>query len=327
MVKLRIMSDIHFTDGINERKGKNVKNTPFGYYFKKSLDEYNDCVTLIAGDVATSLRETEKFLNGFFENKHVIFIEGNHLVYQKGMKTIYELKDELRKQYPLTHLFWNYLENDWKWIPNSNNEVAIIGSTFYTDYEYYNGSLDDFNEEQKKWHNITNIYGYGDNKPYQPLLEVTKEDIIRENMFQAEYSLNDFKWGYEKPMVKLSPQLYREMHLKAKDEVKRCYDEIIKINPNAKIILMTHHCLSSKCIDERYKKHKVNASYVSELDDWIKSFDNIKLIISGHVHCSKDFNIGDKRYIINACGYIPYNEPFRKENKFNPNLIIDTDDL
>ena len=55
----------------------------------------------------------------------------------------------------------------------------------------------------------------------------------------------------------------------------------------------------------------------------------ITLVISGHVHCRKDFVFGNnKRYIINAMGYCAYGEPFKENDvKFNPNLIIDTDDL
>lgn len=327
MVKLRIISDIHFTDGINNSDGKTIEHTPFGHYFHKPLKEQQDCVTLIAGDMATSLEETDKFLNGFFPNQQVIFIEGNHLVYQRTMKTIFELKDELKEKYPLEHLLWHYLEDDWMWIPNTNNEVAIIGSTFYTDYEYTHLTLDEYNEIEKKYHNIANIFGYGDGSEYIPEKELTKDLIIRHNMFNAQESLNDFRWGWETPSRKISPQLYRELHLKSKEKIKRCYDEIIRINPNAKIILMTHHCLSPQCIDEKYKNHKANASYVSDLENWIKQFNNLKLIISGHVHCGKDFMIGDKRYVVNACGYIAYQEAHRKNGKFNPNFIIDTDDL
>ena len=148
-------------------------------------------------------------------------------------------------------------------------------------------------------------------------------------MLVAKESLNDFKWGWETPSRNITPNLYLELHNKAKEEVKRCYNEILAINPKCKIILLTHHCLSPQCIDDTYKHHKANASYVSDLEDWVNEFDNIKLVISGHVHCRKDFVFGNnKRYIINAMGYCAYGEPFKENDvKFNPNLIIDTDDL
>lgn len=324
MVKLRIMSDIHFTDGINGNL--RVKHSPFSSYFGKMIKHPENCVTLIAGDMATGLDYTQAFLEGLFPTENVIFIEGNHLVYQRGHKTIYELQDELRNAYPKEHLLYNYLENDWMFIPNTNDSVAVIGSTFFTNYEYTTMSLDDYNETQKNWARITELWGYGDGK-YEPATELTTEMIVRENMFNAQQGLNDFRWGWETPSRNLTPNVYLELHNKAKEEVKRCYDEIMAINPNCKVILMTHHCLSPKCIDDKYAKHKTNSSYVSDLEDWVNGFDNIRLVISGHVHCRKDFKFGnDKRYIVNACGYCAYREPW-KEPKFNPNLIIDTDEL
>lgn len=325
-MKIRIMSDTHFTDGINGKLP--INHSSFYHYFNKMLKHEDDCVTLIAGDMATGLDYTQAFLEGFFPNERVIFIEGNHLVYQKGRKTIYELQDELRQAYPKTHMYYTYLENDWTFLSNKE-DVAVIGSTFFTNYEYSDLTLEEYNNRQKAYNVWINMYLGSKAKEYVPVTELTKDIILTENMFVTEESLNDFKWGWETPSRNITPQFYLELHNKAKEEVKRCYNEIIAINPNCKIILMTHHCLSPKCINKKYEKHKANASYVSDLEDWINEFDNIKLVISGHVHCRKDFTFGNnKRYIVNAMGYCAYNEPFNiDEVKFNPNLIIDTDDL
>lgn len=83
-MKIRIMSDIHFTDGINGNLP--INHSSFYHYYKRKLKHEDDCVTLIAGDMATGLDYTQAFLEGFFPNERVIFIEGNHLVYQKGRK-------------------------------------------------------------------------------------------------------------------------------------------------------------------------------------------------------------------------------------------------
>ena len=114
----------------------------------------------------------------------------------------------------------------------------------------------------------------------------------------------------------------------AKKEVKRCYNEILAINSNAKIILMTHHCLSPKVISPKYKKGLLNASYCSDLEKWIDKMPNIRLVISGHVHNRCDFVFGknNTRYIVNPCGYILHNED-KNDPPFNPNLIIDTVNL
>lgn len=324
-MKIRIISDIHFASGINGSLP--IKKSAFYHYYNKMLKHDEECVTLVAGDMATGLEYTQAFLEGFFPNERVVFVEGNHLVYQDGHKTIYELQNELRESYPKTHLFHTYLENDWTFI-SKNNDVAVIGSTFFTNYEYNNMTLEDYNKRQEAYNTWINMY-LGDNKTYEPASELTNEMILKENMMLASESLNDFRWGWETPSSRLTPNLYLELHNKAKEEVKRCYDEIVQINPDCKIILLTHHCLSPKCIDEKYKNSKLNASYVSDLEDWVNEFDNIKLVISGHVHCRKDFTFGNnKRYIVNAMGYCIYEEPFKENDvKFNPNLIIDTNDL
>lgn len=293
MVRLRLISDIHYDLGLNGNPNKSANHTPFGSYFGKSLQE-KDCITLIAGDIAASLKQTNKFFHDFFENQEVIFIEGNHSVYEDRFKTIYEIKDSYRNKFPKDSGLWHYLENDWMWISNSNQSIAIIGSEFYTDYKY---SLDK---------------------------TLSEKEIINHNEIVALYGINDFRYGLETPILPITPQLYRELNLLAQEEITRCYNEIISINPEAKIILMTHHCLSPKCIDDAYIGDIMNASYVSDLEGWINSFTNIKLVFSGHVHCGKDFIFGNnKRYIINACGYILGRDPFRKVRKFNPNLILD----
>lgn len=326
-MKIRIMSDIHFTDGINGHLP--VSKSAFYHYYKRRLKYEENCVTLIAGDMATGLDYTDTFLKTFFPKEPVIFIEGNHLVYQKRGKTLTEYQDELREKYPKDHLLYHYLENDWMFLPFSDNNVAVIGSTFFTNYEFTEMTVDDYNAKEQAWHKLLGLYGFDTSKhEFKPVKKLTKKLIIQDNMRTAEESLNDFQWGWETPSKRLSPAYYLELHNKAKAEIERCYSEITAINPNCKIILMTHHCLSPQCIDARFVKHRSNASYVSDLEDWVKHFENVRLIVSGHVHCRKNFTIGDKRYIINAMGYCMYNEPFTpKEAKFNPNLIIDTNDL
>jgi len=329
MTKLRIMSDIHYTSRINGPDYGNPFNTSLFYEkYYKDLQKDTNCVNLIAGDIAAGIDKHKEFLEGFFSNQQVIFVDGNHLVYEytKDNKhpILSELKQELKKEFPITNLFWKYLENDWCWI---DENTAIIGSTFYTDYNYCDLTLEEFNEKLQLWHLWTKLYCLP--SKYEPVKKLTKQIIRNETMAEAGSRMNDFRWGKENKYTYLSPQYYLELHKLAKKEVKRCHDEILKINPNAKIILMTHHGLSPQMISEKYKKGLLNASYVSNLEKWIdKDLPGIRLVISGHVHNRCDFTFGKRnvRYIVNPCGYIPYNED-KNELPFNPNLIIDTNNL
>ena len=103
---------------------------------------------------------------------------------------------------------------------------------------------------------------------------------------------------------------------------------IFTLSKRSKLVIYAISSIERPLYFDEYVKSKINASYVSNLEDWIDTMPNIRLVLSGHVHCRKDLIIGknNTRYIINACGYIPRNEPF-KAPKFNPNLIIDTNNL
>ena len=329
MTKLRIISDIHYTSRINGPDFKDPYNTSLFYKeYYEVLQKEKDCITLIAGDIAAGIDKHKEFLEEFFPNQRVIFTDGNHLVYEytKDNKhpILSELKKELKQEFPITHLFWRYLENDWCWI---DENTAIIGSTFYTDYNYCDLTLEEFNKNLKAWDVWTTLYGLP--SKYEPVEKLTKQIIRNETMAEAGSRMNDFKWGKENKRFYLSPEYYLKLHKLAKKEVKRCHDEILEINPKAKIILMTHHGLSPQIISEEYKKGLLNASYTSNLEDWVdKKLPGVKLIISGHVHNRCDFTFGKRnvRYIVNPCGYIPYNED-KKDPPFNPNLIIDTNKL
>lgn len=329
MVKLRIMSDLHYTAGINGRSlNETIEESCLWKCLNENLNKNNEYITLIAGDICEGLKNHIELLEGFFPNQQVIFIDGNHVVYFRqndGSKPILsEIKNELKKQFPIDHLFWHYLENNWMWL---DSETAIIGSTFYTDYEYCDLTLEEINEIQKQYDVWSLLYGLPHRS--EPLKKLTKRNIRRECMIEASVRLNDFKWGKENNVHYLSPEYYLKLHKLAKKEVKRCHDEICALNPNTKIILMTHHCLSPKCISEEYKKGLMNASYTSDLEKWVDDeLNNVKLVISGHVHNRNDFTFGKRnvRYICNPCGYIPYQEN-TKGVAFNPNFIIDTNDL
>lgn len=331
MVKLRIISDLHYTRGINgPDHDKTYKNSGLYYYFGKQFKKEKPDYTLIAGDICEGVENHKEFLEAFFSNQKVVFIDGNHIVYfenKDGSKPILsEVKQKLKAEFPKEHMFWHYLENDWMWLNYPN--VAIIGSTFYTDYKYCDLSLEELNEKAKAWYTWGYLNGFT-TKKFEPYEKLNTKTIQFETMSNARAKLNDFQWGNESQKKGLSPEYYLKLHKLAKRKIKNCHEEILSINPNAKIILMTHHCLSPQCICEKYRKGLTNASYTSDLEKWIdKTLPGVKLVISGHVHNRNDFTFGKRciRYIINPCGYIRYNEPFQ-EKKFNPNLIIDTKDI
>lgn len=306
-MKIRILSDLHLD--INY-------NYPL---------EYNDDVfTIIAGDTAGVIEEGIEWIRK--NNLKGACIAGNHLVYNYYNKSITDLKEWLKGEFP-KNSDMSFLDNDYIFVPNTNNGVAIIGSTFYTDYRYHSYDVEQYNKRQMYLDTMSLLYGIPTKS--EPAKKLTSKMILDFNMLEAKCGLNDFTYGYVENNVKLTPEDYLKMHNKSKSKIKKCVNEILNINPNCKIILVTHHCLSPKCLSSRYVSSMLNGSYVSELENWAdKELPNLRLIVSGHIHNRNDFTFGENniRYITNPRGYVQYGES-DGDKPFNPNLIIDTDEL
>ena len=91
------------------------------------------------------------------------------------------------------------------------------------------------------------------------------------------------------------------------------------------IIVMTHHCPTGKCISEQYVGNDMNASYVSDLEEFITSHPNIRAWVCGHVHSQTITTVGaeDRNQLI-VCNPRGYERNFEAED-WNPNTFIDTE--
>ena len=115
-MKLRILSDLHVD--VNRK-----------YSRKRFLWVDKDILTIIAGDIAGSLEVTARFLRMHFNN--VVFVGGNHILYNDDYKPIQQLHRDYRAEFPLDSAI-SYLENDCKMV----DDVVFIGATLWTDYTY-----------------------------------------------------------------------------------------------------------------------------------------------------------------------------------------------
>lgn len=162
----------------------------------------------------------------------------------------------------------------------SYDDVLFIGCTLFTDYEYGIESYDN------------------------------------QNQCLAEYFLNDFRFGTYSlgdEKCELEPYHYREFFDESLDFIK----ETIEKYKDYKIVIITHHGCSPKSISQQYLNHKLNASFVSNLDDFILQHQQIKYWIHGHLHSNSDYMLGNTRVICNPLGYINEN------TNFNSNLILE----
>lgn len=161
------------------------------------------------------------------------------------------------------------------------NDIVFVGATLWTDYKYCG--------QQET------------------------------NMWIASRYMNDFRWGRWKDsdgnIQRLEPSNCLQMH----EESISYIDNITKQYPNNKIVVVTHHCPSPKCLSDKYINSSINASYISDLEQFILDRPNICAWCCGHIHNSIEFLIGNCKVISNPRGY-----QIRKENpNFDFNKIIE----
>lgn len=330
-MKIRFISDIH--------AGLNMTYSPTEFvdimHSKESAD-----VTLIAGDMDADIEEAKTFLQIYFPNERVIFIGGNHIVYNTRGKTL----DYLLNEYNITfNGQWTFLENDYIWL---NDDIAIIGCIGWTDFLFGHQTKSQYikriekerayRESHKETDSLMGdgkkvpIYYMGilpDNpaQEYDELDMGNKDSYRGRRMKDAVRNMNDYNCG--KVMRKgeidyLRPSDTYKMHKESMKAIKKCYNEIIAKNPNATIILMTHHPFTTKCESARYKDDPLNAAFISNHDNWLKQFKQIKYIHCGHVHQRFFKKLQDKQIVCNPMGYLAYYENIQ-DIPFDINYIID----
>ena len=295
-MKIRVVSDLHLD--VNER-----------FPFSLRGDE-KDVFALVSGDVSGNVKLTSKWIKDNIKNG--MFVVGNHdPSYNDLGWTIKKQKQFLADKFPIDGSV-TFLDEQVgvmsKSIPNTN--ILVVGSTLYTDYKYVSEEnryyIDNANKSRRE---------YGEK-------ELTVEEI---NMSSGARSLNDFRWGHvedEFDDKRLKQRLVRP------DDYKKWFDttfkkmtEIIESNPDKDIIVMTHHCPTPKCISNQYVTSHLNASYISDLDDFILKHQNIKVWCCGHVHSRFIDKIGNTLIVCNPRGY----EKNMESIDWNPNTFIDTD--
>lgn len=131
------------------------------------------------------------------------------------------------------------------------------------------------------------------------------------NLINSGLCLNDFRFGLVGDKLKpLIPQDYADWFKESFNYIK----SIVENNPNKEIVIITHHCPSPRCISSEHKNSNINSSFVSDLESFIETHDNIKCWICGHVHNQVEEKINNCLLVCNPLGYMKRNE--------NPNWTI-----
>ena len=327
-MKIRFISDIH--------AGLNMTYTPTEFVTHMLKKEPAD-VTLVAGDMDADIDEAKKFLENYFKDEKVIFIGGNHIVYNTRGKTLEALISDYKKEF---NGQWKFIENDYVWL---SDDIAVIGTIGWTDFLFGHLSKSEYvkkinsRKEYIKKHPKVFLDGkwqeviYTDNLPEDPAEYYddhqmgNKKRYRAVRMHDALRGMNDYNYGkmkYRGKIRPMPPQYTYKLHRLAMKEIRRCYNEIITKNPNATIILMTHHPFTHRCLSSYFVGHQLNAAFMSDHDRWLKQFTNIKYIQCGHVHQRFLKTIGDKQLICNPMGYLHAYED-QQDIPFDINNIIE----
>ena len=294
-MKIRIFSDIH----IDVNQG-----FPFSLKDKETF-------TLIPGDISGNVKGSAKWIR---ENIHNgMFVAGNHdPAYNDLGWTIKKQKQYLAEKFPIDGDV-TFLDEQVgvmsKQIPDTN--ILVIGSTLYTDYAYADATMKRCVSESKSWKEVA--YNMNVNDP-----------IVAANLYMASRGLNDFRWGHVEGDFGDKQRTVRPMdYLSWFNITFDRIQELVNQNHDKDIIVMTHHCPTPKCISEQYIGNDMNASYVSDLEEFITSHPNIRAWVCGHVHSQTITTVGENGQLI-VCNPRGYERNFEADC-WNPNTFIDTE--
>ena len=239
-MKFRVLSDLHLD-----------VNKDYDFFIPK---RDQGMFTVLAGDTSGNPLVTREWIE---ENlKEGVFVSGNHLVYNDRGKGVDELRAELAwehgKDDPMTYL--DALIGE-PCVVKEKDGILFVGTALYTNfllpYKW------DYEDEQRQ-----------DGPPSEKGNELTK---LRNGM-RSERRMNDYHWGRVADDGGLRRMCYED-YLKWFDKSFAAIKKVIEDNPDKEVVVVTHYCPSPKCIDEGYLDSDVNASYVSNLEDFITSFE------------------------------------------------------
>ena len=268
-------------------------------------------VLILAGDICvarhfvdgkpTYMQHLAQEYRKFFDHvckefPHVVYILGNHEFYNGDIKHTYNiLKEHL--DYPNLHI----LEKE-TWTHQGH---TFVGGTLWTDMNrsdpltlmHTQGAMNDFREVMNSNRMVVRrVPVYEKNPLWTPDGTYGSQYNKKED---GSYILEGYK-DKEEP-ARWTPEDSVEDHKRMLD-----YIEHATRDPGSYIVVV-HHAPSSLSIAERFKADTLmNGAFRSELDDFIESRPQIRLICHGHMHNNSDYMIGETRVVCNPRGYAGY---------------------
>lgn len=135
-------------------------------------------------------------------------------------------------------------------------------------------------------------------------------DLARSSADAAQ-SMTDFKRIRHWPTLKrFSPTHAGQAHAKSVAHL----ENFLKSGNRSRSVVITHHAPSLRSLPEKLLTDPVSGAYASDLEPLINQCGPA-LWIHGHIHCQRDYKIGQTRVLANPRGY-PGEEGFRDDLVF-----------
>jgi Icc-related predicted phosphoesterase len=201
--------------------------------------------------------------------KHVVYIMGNHEHYHGDFAVTSKV---LRKECDDHGV--HFLDNDMIKI----EDYIFIGGTLWTD--------------MNKRDPLT-------------LYQIRKmmNDFRTVNNSDEVVNFRDTDGKFHTRVAKFSPENAVEQH----EKMLAYIDNLVKVEPEAKFVVVGHHAPSKKSTHPRYANEQLmNGGYSSDLDQFIIDRPQIKLWTHGHTHELFDYMVGETRIVCNPRGYVNY---------------------
>ncbi|MEK7085977.1 MAG: metallophosphoesterase [Patescibacteria group bacterium] len=137
--------------------------------------------------------------------------------------------------------------------------------------------------------------------------------------FEVLNGLNDYNFitkrdigGEDVRITVDTTNKYHEISLNfIEEELQKKFDE--------KIVILTHHIPSFKCLSTEFRGDKLNNAFVSDLDEFIIAHPEINLWVCGHSHDFNDTIVGKTRIVRNPLGYVHVEE----EKGFRRDFVVE----
>lgn len=238
-------------------------------------------VLLLAGDILTAnllrpgrtdseARSLRKYLLKHFKPhlldkfSEVYMVLGNHEHYRSIFKYTRPIIQEAFKELGLNI---KILDNDRVFL---NDDTILIGCTLWSDYLRGN-----------------------------PLAMQQCEYGMNDYRLIGSLDVDDMNYYNKNQPVTVTP----EFLLNEFNRSLAYIQEILNDHPDKDFVVMTHHGMSYKMLNNEHMGNGLDGAYASDLSDFILDNPSIKYIVSGHSHVITEFEIGTTKLLANCRGY------------------------